>query len=125
MNNFSARRLLILEPNQNLVFPYAFLPPVANLSRLSGFENGLKEIALSQFDLVFLSASFSPAQSLRFLENLKLSSGALLIPLVIIVDLNHRLNTLLGTSWGGRIAVLDSQVSKPEFFLALDRVLCF
>ncbi len=115
--------VLIIEPNRQLVMPYGHLPNSYIVNRFPTVELALVELTNTDPDIVFLSASFSPSKSVRFLEALKNFSKTKLIPLLIVVDLSHRLNFVPGTSWGGKIAVLDSFASKRELYSTLDRVL--
>ena len=115
--------ILIIEPNKKLVMPYGHLLHSFVIFRVPTIELALQKLSPSHPGLVFLSASFSASKSIKFLEAFKNFSQPSLIPLIIIVDLSHRLNFVPGTSWAGKIAVLDSFVSKKELLSTLHRVL--
>ena len=115
--------ILIIEPNKKLTLPYSYLPHSYKVTYITSIELGLAKLNRVNPNLVFLSASFSASKSLKFLESLKNSFKLKLIPLIIIVDLSHRLNFVPGTSWGGKIAVLDSFACKKELLSTLNRVL--
>lgn len=116
-------KVLIIEPNKNLTKPYSYLSKGWFVTRLT--TNNLTSNSLKKInpDMVFLSASLPPLKSLKFLETLKDFDDSKLTPLIIVVDLSHRLNFVPGTSWGGRIGVLDSFSSKKEFFATITRIL--
>ena len=114
---------IIIEPNSKLPSPYCHLPKNYNVVRFKTIKLALWELVELKPHLVFLSASFSSSTLVRFLEAFKGFTPSQLIPVIMIVDLSHRLNFIPGTSWGGKMAVLDSQASKKELYSALDRVL--
>jgi len=116
-------KILIVEPNKNLIVPYSYLPGSFKFVRVYSTQLGLRELTKITPDMVFLSGSFSASKTVRFLEALKNSSRSDLIPLIIVVDLSHRLNFVPGTSWGGKIAIIDSFISKKEFRSTISRVL--
>lgn len=115
-------KIIIIEPNNRMGQPYSFLPPYYTITRLSTIENASKAFDYSSPHVAFLSASFSPSKTLRFLEMLKNASTSRLIPLVIVVDLGNRINFVPGTSWGRRIAVVDCFIPKSLFLATLKRV---
>ncbi len=118
-----AQPISIIEPNKKLILPYKYLPRSSKITRVSTIEQALRELAEINPKIVFLSASFSASKSLKFLEAFKNSSRNNLIPIIIVVDLSHRVNFVPGISWGGKIAVIDSFASKRELNSTLDRVL--
>jgi hypothetical protein len=113
----------VIEPNGKLNFPYGHLPSNYKVVQLATIELALWELANLKPNLVFLSASFPSSKLVKFLEAFKNFCRFELIPLVIIVDLSHRLNFIPGISWGGKIAVLDSFASKRELLSTISRVL--
>ena len=118
-----AQPVLIVEPNRKLILLYKYLSHSRKITRVSTVEQALRKLAETNPSIVFLSASFSASKSVRFLGSLKNFSSASLIPIIIVVDLSHRVNFVPGTSWGGKIAVIDSFASKRELASTLDRVL--
>lgn len=115
--------VLIVEPNKKLVLPYGYLSGSYRLTRTDSIELALSKLSDVNPDLVFLSATFSISKSVKFLEALKNFSQFNLIPLIIVIDFSHPLNFVPGTSWGGKIAVLDSFVSQKELLSTMSRVL--
>lgn len=115
--------ILIVEPNKKLVLPYDHLPDSYKVTRTASIELALSKLSDVNPDLVFLSATFSISKSVKFLEALKNFSQFNLTPLIIVVDFSHPLNFVPGTSWGGKIAVLDSLVSQKELLSTMSRVL--
>jgi len=115
--------ILIVEPNKKLALPYEYLAGSYKLTRTDSIELALSKLSDVNPDLVFLSATFSISKSIKFLEALKNFSQFNLIPLIIVVDFSHPLSFVPGTSWGGKIAVLDSFVSQKELFSTMSRVL--
>lgn len=123
MINHPAHTVLIVEPNHSLVEPYCHLPRSYQTFRAASIEQALAKLIDHSPDLVFLSASFAPSKSLLFLEALKNGCLCSLIPLIMVVDLSHRISFLPGTSWGGKFAIIDSSVSQEELYSTLKRVL--
>lgn len=113
----------IIEPNKRLIKPYSYLPDSYNVIRLQTIELALWELGGTKPDLVFLSASFSALKTVKFLEAFKNFCQSELMPLIMVIDFSHRLNFVPGTSWGNKIAVLDSLASPKELFSTLSRVL--
>jgi hypothetical protein len=116
-------KVCIIEPNISLNIPYKYL---SNLWAINWYP--CPEMALAKFkkekpDLVFFSASFTPEESVWFLDQLKDFFKEKIIPLVITVDFSNPVNFVPGTFWGEKIAVLDSLTSAKEFRLVLDRLL--
>ena len=114
--------ILIVEPNEMLEFPYFFLEHLGTVKRVPTIGAALKEVIWNAPSLVFLSASFDPKKSLLLLDTLKDASRFSLIPLIIVVDLTKELSTVLGTSWGGRIAVVDAHISKKDLISTISRI---
>ena len=118
-----AQTVSIIEPNKKLIIPYNHLPRSYDIFRVSTIDQALLKLAKVNPGIVFLSASFSALKSVSFLESLKNFSEDSLIPVIIVVDLSNRINFVPGTTWGGKIAVIDSCASKRELTSTLDRVL--
>lgn len=114
--------ILVVEPNATLQTPYIFIPEPRDVRRVSTIERAIQEIIMKPPDMVFLSASFPAEGAVRFLDELKDISIFHIIPIVVVVDLSCRMSTILGTSWGGRIAVVDSRVPRSDFFATIQRV---
>lgn len=114
--------VLIIEPNESLQNPYAYVRGFYDIRRVSSIETAIIEIHIKPPELVLLSASFAPERTLKVLEVLKEVSVFTVIPLLIIVDLSYRISTVLGTSWDGKIAVVDSSIPKKDFFSTIQRI---
>lgn len=119
---FSDTIVLIIEQNESLKNPYTFMCDAYDTRRVSSIEKAIVEIHLKPPELVLLSASFTPISTLKLLEALKEVSVFTVIPLLIIVDLSYRISAVLGTSWGGKIAVVDSRIPKKDFFSTIKRI---
>lgn len=114
--------VFILELNENLTVPYKYLPSDSSIFRTSSIKKSLKHLVQTTPDIVFLSASYEAEESIEFLEALKNASFNQLIPLVVVVDLSHPINFIPGTTWGGRLAVIDSQANPKELYEILERI---
>jgi len=114
--------VLIIEPNQKLQTPYSFLSKPYVVERFSSPELGLKHMAVHQPDLVLLSTSHSTTKILSFLESLKSASARKLIPLILVIDLSHKLSTIPGTTWGGKLGIVTSISSENELNSTIRRV---
>jgi len=110
-----------MEPNDDLDTPYKFIDNVT-LTRVSTIERGLKYLTQQYPDMVFISASFSVQRILSFLDTLKNASRSRLIPIVMVVDLSHKISNIPGTTWGGKIGILTSLVSRSEYNSTIHRV---
>ena len=119
---FSDIIVLIIEANESLKNPYTFMSGVYDTRRISSIERAVIEIGLKPPELVLLSASFAPKGTFKVLEALRETSVFSVIPLLIIVDLSYRISTVLGISWGGKIAVVDSRILKKDFFSIIKRI---
>ena len=116
--------ILIIEPNSGLDTPYKFISGSAPV-RVANVERGLKHLSLQSQtipDIVFISASFSIQKIITFLDALKNVSRTKLIPLIIVVDFNHKISNIPGTTWGDKIGILTSIVSKSEYNSTIHRV---
>jgi len=114
--------VLIIEPNDSLKKPYTFMYGVYDIRRVSSIARAITEVHLKPPELVLLSASFTPVSTLKLLEVLKEVSVFTIIPLLIIVDLSYRISTVLGISWGGKIAVVDYNIPKKDLFSTIKRI---
>lgn len=114
--------VFILELNENLSIPYKYLPSDTSVFRTTSIKKALKHLAQITPDVVFLSASYEAEECIGFLEALKNASFNQLIPLIVVVDLSHPINFIPGTTWGGRLAVIDSQANPKELYEILERI---
>lgn len=114
--------ILIVEPNELLEFPYLFLENLGSVKRVQTVGAALKEVVWNVPSLVFLSASIDPKKSLVLLDTLKDASRFSLIPLIVVVDLSKEISMVLGTSWGGKIAVIDVHILKKDLISTISRV---
>lgn len=110
---------LIIEPNPQLVTPYSLLTSVyhqpLSLTRVDNLDQARPAFTASKPDLVMFSGSFAAIASLDFLEFIhrEMPMGEL-IPLIWVVDLSQPLSQVLGTAWGGKVAVLSSESDIHE-----------
>jgi DNA-binding response OmpR family regulator len=114
--------VLIIEPNSAIQSPYTFISELYDIRRVSTIEFAIQEIYMKPPDIVFLSASFPPHRLVVLLDELKNVSVFQIIPLVIVVDLSSRISTVLGLTWGDKIAIVDSRIPPDDFFAAIRRV---
>lgn len=121
MNRISLT-VLVVEPNPHLAQPYHFLPSSCGIIRVATIPLGIKALLRQPPDLVCLSASFTPALIVQFLEHLRHSKDYPLVPILFVVDLNHRLNFIPGTTWTHRLAVVDSFASHAQLETVLARI---
>ena len=120
----STQNVLVLDPNFEQVALYSLLD--SKKFQIKSFSNpSLASEALAQenFDLVFLSCSFSNKKLLHFLESLKQACKNKIIPLVLVVDFDQSYSIVPGIKWDNKIALLGSQASAEELDAALLRLL--
>ena len=120
---FLKRNALIIEPNKELAVPYMYLPPIYTVSWVTSPERAAAELEDYTPSLVFLSTSFDPKENLTFLEKYKEIFLYKIIPLIFVVDWSNKVNTILGTTWGQKIAIAHSLTSQGEMNALLDRVM--
>lgn len=116
-------KVLIIEPNIFLTKPYHYLPNTYTLTRISDIRRAQIELKKSLPDLILLSASYPPKNSLRYLELIKKSMGERIIPILYVVDFSAKVSSILGTTWGGKVNILSSQTTQKEFFTAMRKIL--
>ncbi|OGK43875.1 hypothetical protein A2957_00435 [Candidatus Roizmanbacteria bacterium RIFCSPLOWO2_01_FULL_38_11] len=114
---------LIIEPNKKLGSPYNYISGLFNIVHVANVESGLVSLSGTLPQVVFLSTNIGINKTLMFLEALKNASHKKLIPLIFVIDLTNKLNTVPGTTWGGKIGILHSMASKTEFNSTMNRVL--
>ncbi len=116
--------ILIVEPNLNLQKPYVFLDSKNfKITRVSEILIASNELQKQDFNLVFLSCSFSNKKMLNFLESVKLASKNQIIPLLLVVDLSQPYSIVPGLNWDQKIAMLSSQSSAEELATILHHLL--
>src|SRR5687768_4144314 len=111
----SFNHILIIEPDSNLHLPYRYLDTSFTIQRLLSVEAGLEyfqSVALP--DLVFLSASYEPTEIIQLLEALKNVFTTRIVPVIFVINFQHRLSVIPGTNWGGKVGVLHSLSSPTE-----------
>lgn len=115
--------ILIVDPQQTLAKPYDFLP-AATVTHVTSIPQAAQYLHDQTPDLVVASASFSPNQMIQLMEALKeaASHRSFLIPLVLMVDLENRINFVPGTHWGQKFGILCSISSQDEVNAVLKRV---
>ena len=114
---------LIIEPNHRLIAPYLHLPQNYLITRVDSIQHGFECLLDHKFNLICLSCSFSPMELTDFLIELKELSHPQLIPLILIIDLNKRLNFVPGTGWAGKLSILHSLSSRIETDASLKRLM--
>ncbi len=115
--------VLIIEPNELLSVPYMYLPTTYTLTCVPTIRRAQNVLDEMIPDMVFLSSSFPPDESLQFLEYLKKKSTAKIIPLIFVVDLSRQISHVLGTTWAGKLGLTHSLTSAEELTSTLHRVL--
>lgn len=116
--------ILIVEPNVDLEKPYIFLDPnTFQITKVSNTLTASEELQKQDFNLVFLSCSFSNKKILNFLEALKLASKKQILPLILVVDLNQSYSIVPGLKWDQKIAILSSASTTEELQSVLRRLL--
>jgi len=114
--------ILIIEPHETLEHPYSFIGPHYVTNRVVSIENGMRSMTHKHPDLVMLSASFSIAKSIHFLETLKHISHTTLIPLLYVVDLSCHVSQIPGTTWGDKLGIISTLTNQDEFDSTLMRI---
>ena len=115
--------ILIIEPNETLTHPYVFLPSGFILHRVPYLDEAEEKIKEEIPSLILISASFPPSSTVEFLEFVKNKFAKKITSVIFIVDLSHRINFIPGTSWGGKIAVVDNGVDPMSFFSTVIRLI--
>lgn len=119
-----AKSVLIVEPNSDLEKPYSFLDQKKfQITRVSNSLTASYELQKSNFDLVFLSCSFSNKKILNFLESLKLAGSTRIIPLILVVDLSQPYSIVPGLTWNNQLGLLSSISSEKELQINLSKLL--
>ncbi len=113
---------VIVEPNISLETPYSHMKSAFTLDRHISVPSALQSIAQNEPAIVCVSASFSPQLCLHLLTAVKNKSQHHLIPLLIVVDLSHKISTIPGTTWGNKLGILTSLSNVNEYNSTLDRV---
>ena len=116
-------KILIVEPNTQLLHPYMLFPAQWKTLRENTVESALATVRSFEPDLVCISTSFALTKSVRLLEALKNLSVHKLIPVVFVIDFSHRVSHIPGTTWGGKIGIIHSLSSKKELDSTISRVL--
>ncbi len=114
---------LVVEPNDDVVLPYRFLENSFLVRRVRKIEVGIQYFKKNSVDILLLSASFSSEETLEMLEVVKNLSTQGLIPLVIVLDWTNPVNFVAGTTWTGKIGVLDSFANEDQFKAVVDRIM--
>lgn len=100
--------VLIVEPNQKLTHPYKLLSEQYHITRVSSITDAEQIVEESMPDIVMLSASFSAEEQHMFFEKVTTHVSFTLPLLVIVIDLENPISTVLGTTWGDSIQVVTS-----------------
>lgn len=118
------KSILIVEPNLKQSKPYSLLDQkIFKLTKVTNVLAANAELQKENFDLVFLSCSFSNKKLLSFLESLKQASKSKIIPLILVVDLSQPYSIVPGISWDNKIGLLSSQSAEKELTANLARLL--
>jgi PleD family two-component response regulator len=119
--------IFIIEPNTSLVYPYVFIselyPNLDKMKRVNSTLLALDYLENHTPDLVMLSGTFSYVEQLEVLIKLKKMSRNKLIPVITVVDLGQPLNSVLGTTWGGKMGLICSTSNRLETRSAFERVI--
>lgn len=115
--------ILIVEPNQVLTSPYIYLPPSVPTKRTASLDHMLRALVKLEPDLVLLSASYKPIVLLRMLEAIKQKSRHKLIPVLMVVNLDCQWNSVIGSTWGGKMGICTTDSSAPELEAEIKRLL--
>jgi PleD family two-component response regulator len=114
--------ILIIEPNQLMAKPYAYIPISYNITRVTSLETAFEQLIDYPPGIVFLSTSFQIHKLLDFLTELQHSSKDRIVPLILTIDLDHRLNFVPGTYWGGEMGILSSLSTETEVLILMERL---
>jgi hypothetical protein len=120
---YSDFHVLIIEPNNLLKTPYFYLPKSYNITRVSSVSSSNTILQRITPDLVIISASLGPAETLHIFDTLHKHIYKRIPGILIMVDLKNPLSFIIGTSWDGKIAIIDSLISSQDFFSMLSRVI--
>ncbi len=124
LTSSASKSILIVEPNSDLEKPYSFLDQKTfKVTRASNSLTASYELQKQNFDLVFLSCSFSNKKILNFLESLKLAGSNQIIPLILVVDLSQPYSIVPGLTWNNQLSLLNSISSDKELQIALSKLL--
>lgn len=115
--------VLIIEPNTDLLYPYKYLPRSYSITRISSVDHSEKPFSTLSPTLILVSASLGPTDQLCILDRVKRHVKKEFPSIIIVVDLQNPLSFIIGTSWAGHLAVIDSHISPQEFFSTLTRVI--
>ncbi|HYD34655.1 MAG TPA: hypothetical protein VD999_01165 [Vitreimonas sp.] len=117
------RSILIIDPHETMSVPYQYLQAYA-ITRVPTIEQAIAKLQDPLLpELIFLSASYSPTKSLTFLEALKNSLTTELVPIIITVNFETKLSTVIGTMWGKRIGICHSLSSPAELYSTIERIM--
>lgn len=119
-------QILILEPNSLVVSPYSYLASIfrqaVSVQRVETVDQAVESLVKLSPELVVMSASFPPEETLKFLEQLKDAGTTDVVPLIWVIDLENPLSTVFGTQWAGQTAVCSTLTSLSEFKSILQRL---
>lgn len=124
MSPLNPNTSLIIEPKPELAAPYTLLPQEIQSIHISSTERAIQYLRDKKPNLVLISASYSPPQVFHLLEILKEQSSfrLYLIPIIFVVDLDHKINFVPGTFWGKKMGIINSLSTKKEIQLVVSRV---
>lgn len=108
MSNSFNHSILIVEPNEKLTHPYNLLPSNYHITRVSTIAEARATLTQTVPSITLLSASFSPEESVSFLEKLHQAVSTTLPKLIFVVDFSNPINTIPGTSWGETAQVITT-----------------
>lgn len=124
LTSSAPKSILIVEPNLDQKKPYSFLDlKTFKITRINNSFDAAYELQKQNFDLVFLSCSFSNKKILNFLESLKEASSTKIIPLILVVDFSQPYSIVPGLTWNKQLGLLSSISSEKELRTALDQLL--
>jgi hypothetical protein len=115
--------VLAIEPNKQLVQPYAHFELFAEVLRVESLEQAALELEkVPGPDIILMSASFSPERGLKLMEMIKQACRDQVVPLIMVVNLAQPLSFMPGTTWGSKFGIIHSLSSVFEVISTVERV---
>jgi PleD family two-component response regulator len=114
--------LLAVIPTQHVTPVLGRLPSKYSITTVNTTESAQLQLAKSEWDGVIMSTQLSPHKQLELLEIVKTKCRERIIPVIYLIDLQNRLTTILGTSWGDTLGIFHSLSSEAEVASTLKRL---
>jgi hypothetical protein len=124
MSQATLQSSLIIEPDESVIAPYHLIK-IARQRRVKSLDVAAQILSKPEElpDIIFLSADFSAAQCVEFLEFVKERITHKLIPLCIVINLRYPVSYVPGTTWAGKFGVIHTLTSPDEYQATLDRIM--